>query len=77
MARAEAKMHPVWMRITSGKIAARCPLCHHTGFQRLRDKHPEPVALMMCNACGTQIEYGALVGQLVQLKTYGRDAARS
>jgi transcription elongation factor Elf1 len=63
------------MQITSGKIAARCPLCHHTSFQRLRDKHPELVALMMCNACGTETEYSALVAQLVQLRSYGREAA--
>ena len=64
------------MQITSGKITARCPLCHHTGFQRMRQA-PDPACLMMCNACGTETEYGALVAQLVQLASYGReDSAR-
>ena len=62
------------MQIICGKITARCRLCHHTGFQQVRDKQGAAPALMMCNACGTETEYSVLVAQLAHFTSHGRDA---
>jgi hypothetical protein len=60
------------MRIKTGEIEARCPLCHHTNFQRVRDNHPSLPVLMMCAACGTETAYPDLVAQLADVSVNGR-----